>query len=132
MSCTSLKRVVAHAGFDIADIGNGKAVEMFGGSTTHVLDVMWPLVAPEAEKRSVTYEDFGEALRGDTLTHAIAVIKEELLAFFPSSRRKLMEKLIARMDAIVEQAAEKMESEIANVQMPTATGGSSPISVQAS
>ena len=128
ISCASLKRVEAHAGFDFADVGNGKAVEMFGGSTTHVLDVLWPLVQADAEKRGIAYDSFGEGLRGDCLTDAIAALKEELLSFFPSSRRRLMQKLIERMDAIVEQAGQQAEVEIGNVQMGTVTGGISPTS----
>ncbi len=128
ISCSSLKRIAGHAGFDIADVGNGKAIDLFGGNTSHLLDVLWPLVKADAEKRGIDQDSFGDGLRGDSVSDATAVLKEELLSFFPTARRRLLHRLLDRMEKIVEQANQKAEEEIDNVQMATATGGTSPIS----
>jgi hypothetical protein len=129
LSCASLKRVAAKAGFDLADFSNGKAVELFGGTTTHLADVLWALVESQAQGRQIDETSFGEALRGDCLSDAVAVLKEELLSFFPSQRRKLMQKLLAKMDTVVEQMAAKAEVAIENLQPPSESGGSLPIAV---
>ena len=128
VSCSALKRIAAHAGFDIADISNGKAIDLFGGNPTHLLDVLWPLVKADAEKRGIDIDSFGDGLRGDALSTATDTVKEELLAFFPTPRRRLMERLLARMEKIVEQSLVTAEKEIDNVQMPSAIGGTLPTS----
>lgn len=132
ISCSSLKRVAANAGFDFADISNGKAIDMFGGNATHLLDVLWPLVKADAEKRGIDHDSFGDGLRGDAVAEATAVLKEELLSFFPSTRRLLMKRLLDRMEVIVSQQMEKAASEIDNVQLGTVSGGTSPIRQQES
>lgn len=132
VSCGSLKRVEARAGFDLADVSNGKAVELFSGSTTHLLDVLWPLVESQAQQRDIDEGSFGEGLRGDCLAEATAVLKEELLSFFPSARRKLMQRLLARMDKIVEEMSEQAEQAIESVQIPSASGGTLPIDARES
>lgn len=128
LSCASLKRVAEHTQFDFADISNGKAVALFGGDTTHLLDILWPLVKADAESKGINYDSFGEGLRGDALAAAAAVLKEELLDFFPSSRRALMELLLRKMDAVVQQASEQAAKEIENVRLSTESGGKSPTS----
>ena len=128
ITCASNKRIAAHAGFDFADIANGKAVELFGGDTAHLLDILWPLVKADADTRGIDYDSFGDGLRGDCLVDATTVLKEELLLFFPSPRRLLMQKLVAKMEKIVSEASQKVQQEIDNVQMPTASGGMLPTS----
>jgi|688.fasta_scaffold65264_10 hypothetical protein len=132
LSCASLKRVAAHAGFDIADITNGKALDLFGGNTTHLLDILWPLVKADAEKREIDIDSFGDGLRGDCMADAAAVLQEELLTFFPSQRRALMQKLLAKMEKVVAEASVELEKEIESVQLHTVRGGNSPTSVQES
>lgn len=132
ITCGSLKRIAAHAGFDIADISNGKAVDLFGGNTTHLLDILWPCVKATAERDGVTYDEFGDGLRGEALSSATAVLKEELLDFFPPSRRALMAKLLARMDKIVGEALQKAAEDIDTVQLPSVTGGTLHTSAQES
>jgi hypothetical protein len=126
ISCSSLKRIAAHAGFDVADISNGKAIDIFGGNTTHLLDVLWPLVATDAEKRGIDSDSFGDGLRGDAIAVSSEALKTELLDFFPSARRRLMIRLLDRMSAIVEQASQRAEKEIDNVQLTMANGGTLP------
>jgi hypothetical protein len=132
ISCSSLKKIQASAGFDFADISNGKAIDMFGGNSTHLLDVAWPLVKADAEKRGIDLESFGDGLRGDAVAEAIAVLKEELLSFFPSTRRLLMKRLLDRMEVIVSQQVEKAVKDIDSVQLDTVNGGMLPIKPQAS
>jgi hypothetical protein len=131
ISCSSLKRIAAHAGFDVADISNGKALDIFSGNTTHLLDVLWPLVLADAEKRDIDADSFGDGLRGDCIATAVEALKSELLDFFPSARRRLVIRLLDRMSAIVEQANQRAEQEIDSVQLAMANGGTLPTSVPA-
>lgn len=128
MSCSSLKRSAEHAGFDIADISNGKAVELFSGNVTHLLDILWPFVKADAESRGISHDSFGDGLRGDSITSAIAVLKEELLDFFPRDRRALMEALLRKMEAVVKEASEQAVRDIESAQPVLVSGGTLPTS----
>jgi len=132
ITCSSLKRITANAGFDIAEIGNGKALELFSGSTTHLLDILWPLVAADAGNRGISEESFGDGLRGDAITGTVKALKEELLDFFPSARRHLMQRLLAKMETVLGQAGEKALADIDAAQASLVTGGNSPTSVRES
>jgi hypothetical protein len=128
VSCSSLKRVAAHAGFDIADISNGKAIDLFGGSTTHLLDVLWPLVQADAESRGIGYDAFGDGIRGDAAAVATEAFKEELLSFFPTTRRNLLARLLERMEKIAAEAAIQAVKDIDNVRLNSVSGGTLPTS----
>lgn len=132
ISCGSLKRVAAKAGFDIADISNGKAVELFSGNTTHLLDILWPLVESQASERAIDETSFGEGLRGDCLADATAVLREELLGFFPSQKRSMMQRLLEKMDKVVQEMAERADLAIESVPMPSVSGGTLPTAAQES
>ena len=115
----SLKRVFEHSGFDIADLSNGKAVELFTGQTTYLLDVLWPLVRTEASTKGVSMENFGDAIRGDSVDRAIDVLREELLGFFPSKKRAMAVPLLKKIDAAMDEAPAQMEK----IQVSTDSGG---------
>jgi hypothetical protein len=124
----SLKRIEAHAGFDIADISNGKAVLLFTGDHRDLVPVVWPLVKKQADEKGIDEENFSEALWGEGVASAIAAVKEALLDFFPPDRRPVIRAMTEKMDAVMRLAVEKGLVEIASVQVVTDPGGSSPIS----
>lgn len=123
----ALKRVFDYAKFDLADLSNNRAVELFTGQTTYLLDVLWPLVQKQAEEKSISLEVFGNALRGDSIDAAIEAIRDELMGFFPSKKRALMVPLLLKIDEAMAAAPKTMES----LQVTTELGGASPTTAQA-
>jgi len=128
ITCGSLKRIEANAGFDFADISNGKAVEMFSGNHREVMAVLWPLVKVQADSQNITPDMIEESLWGEPLEDAIRALRGALLDFFPPSRRVLVAKLLTKMDEAVTTIFTKAEADILKDiegQSDTPTGGTS-------
>jgi hypothetical protein len=51
-------------------------------------DVLYCLCKDQAEKQSISDEDFGRALAGDAITQAADAFVEELIDFFPDARAR--------------------------------------------
>jgi hypothetical protein len=51
-------------------------------------DVLYCLCKDQADKQSITDEDFGRALAGDAITLAADAFVEELIDFFPDARAR--------------------------------------------
>lgn len=126
ITCGSLKRIEEHAGFDLADISNGKAIELFTGNHRTLLPILWPLVRASAEAKSIDFDNFADALWGQGLENAIAAVKEALLDFFQPSRRPLIHALIAKMEAVMAAATEQGMAEVESARLDTVIGGKQP------
>ncbi|MFM7927420.1 MAG: hypothetical protein ACKO9Q_06865, partial [Pirellula sp.] len=78
-------------------------------------DVLYCLCKDQADKQSITDEDFGRALSGDVITQAADAFVEELIDFFPDARaraslRKVIETGKAVRDKVVAHAEKVIES----------------------
>ena len=51
-------------------------------------DVLYCLCKDQADKQSISDEDFGRALAGDAITQAADAFVEELIDFFPDARAR--------------------------------------------
>lgn len=93
----SIKRVRALTGTDLLAIADGKLLERLISDAVLLGDVLWALVKPQAELQGVTDEDFGGALAGDAVEEATKVFLEELVDFFPQSRRALLKRALTAL-----------------------------------
>ena len=78
-------------------------------------DVLFVLCAPEAEKRSVSDEDFGRALRGDALDSATEALLQGIADFFPQRRKEVLTELLTKMRTYQGRVT---EAAIARVKSP--------------
>jgi hypothetical protein len=125
-TCGSLKRLAASVGFDLADMKNNKAVELFCGDYTHLLDILWALCKKTAGELGISEEQFGEGLRGDVLSEATEALEAELLDFFPLHRRQLLGSLLARAKEMQAAALAQAARDIEALQVGSDSGGQSP------
>jgi regulator of extracellular matrix RemA (YlzA/DUF370 family) len=73
------------------------------------------LCKDQADKQSITDEDFGRALSGDVITQAADAFVEELIDFFPDARaraslRKAIEAGKAVRDKVISHAERILDS----------------------
>lgn len=132
----SLKRVRDLAGVNLADLGEGEVLERLGRDPVLLGDVLFALCKLQADERGVGDEQFGAALAGDAVEQATTALLEELADFFPSRRRTLLRKALAKMKRIEDLAidaaearldADEMEKEaLAGSQASGSESGSSP------
>lgn len=106
----AMKRVKGLLGVDLMEAVEGKLLERLSGDPVLLCDVVYALVKPQADQASVSDEDFGRSMAGDAIDLATAAFLEELVDFFPSRRRSLLKKAVAKLASrqeIVPTAAEQ-------------------------
>lgn len=103
----AIKRVKA-IGVDLLDVG-GEVFQQLAGDPVLLCDVLWVLCKSQAGENGLTDEQFGRGLAGDALDRATEALLEELISFFPSSRRHLMEKALAKTMELQGKAMEHAE-----------------------
>ena len=55
-----------------------------------LVDIIYVLCKPEADKLGISDEQFGGLMNGDSVEEATAVFIEELIDFFPTARRPML------------------------------------------
>lgn len=87
-----------------------------------LVDVLYAVCKPEADKLGVTDEQFGEAMVGDVIANATAALLDEIVDFFPGTKRLAMQKILRAVRRFetatrqkLEEMDEKFENELASV-----------------
>lgn len=110
----AVKRVKGLLDVDLLDVVNGKLLERLVSDPILLCDVLYCLCKPQADAAGVTDSDFGRSMAGDVIELATGAFLEELVDFFPSRRRTVLQKALAKLKALetkVLTAAEaKMDS----------------------
>lgn len=121
VNVATIKRVRALCGVDLAQIADFTEYDVTD-SLLHKLsvdpvllvDVLYAVCKPEAEAKNVTDENFGAAIMGDVIVSAINALLEEMVDFFPGSKRKILHQLLVlsrRFDKEIEQEIQNVLNE---------------------
>jgi len=128
----AIKRVRALIGYDLLSMLNGNGSQRLITDPVLLVDVLYALCRPEADRLSVTDEDFGRSMAGDAIEHATQALLEELVSFCPNPRdRKRLRKFVTTMWTTMEKARDVLERKLderledASRQALTGLGGSS-------
>lgn len=110
VTVASIKRVRDLCGVDLLDIvQSGKSddglIARLATDPVLLCNVVYALCQPEAAAAGVSDEQFGEAMGGDALDGATTALLEDLVAFFPSARRQVLGKALAKLRAVEDRAA---------------------------
>lgn len=102
-----------------------RLLEQLSSDPVLLVDVLYAICKPDADKQGVTDEEFGEAMAGDAIEQATEALLDEIVDFFPSARRQVMRKILnatrrfediarTRLDRILqdEQFEAKLVSEL--------------------
>jgi hypothetical protein len=84
------------------------------GDPVSLVDVLYCLCKDEADKRTVTDEDFGRSMGGDALEKAVEAFLAELTDFFPDARvRAALQKILTVSrrirDIVLTEAIDELE-----------------------
>ena len=71
--------------------------------TYTLVNVLWVLVSKEAGERGTTDEDFGRSLAGDQVEDATNAMLEEIIDFFPQSRRPILRKALEKANLLTQE-----------------------------
>ena len=120
VTVATVKRVRALCKVDLNSIveldkNNKPSAELLEQLSTDpvlLVDVLYAVCKPQADKLGVSDEDFGEAMAGDAIEHATSALLEEVIDFFPEAKRMLMRKILSASRKFSEAAKRKLETEL--------------------
>ena len=71
-----------------------RLLEQLSSDPVLLVDVLYAICKPDADKQGVTDEEFGEAMAGDAIEQATEALLDEIVDFFPSAKRQVMRKIL--------------------------------------
>lgn len=80
-----------------------------------LVNTLYVMCSAQADQRKMSDEDFGRAFDGDVLEAAANALLEEVLHFFPSSRRKILRATVDKSMELAEQMQTKALATIAGM-----------------
>jgi regulator of extracellular matrix RemA (YlzA/DUF370 family) len=117
INVAAVKRIRGLLGMDLyALVDDGfKSLSKLVSDPVNLADVLYCLCKDQADKQSISDEDFGRALAGDAITQAADAFVEELIDFFPDARaraslRKAIEAGKAVRDKVISHAERILDS----------------------
>ncbi|MCP4248087.1 MAG: hypothetical protein GY778_13655 [bacterium] len=111
----ALKRVRDLLDVDLLDLVEGKLIERLIGDPVLLCDVIYAVCKPAADEQSITDQDFGAAMAGDSIDRATKALLEELVNFSPSPKdRKNLSKVLEATWAAMDQAREVIGQRLAS------------------
>ena len=91
---------------------SAELLERLSSDPVLLVDVLYAICKPQADKLGVSDEDFGEAMAGDAIEHATTALLEEIIDFFPEAKRLVMRKILSASRKFSEAARKKLETEL--------------------
>lgn len=90
INVTAVKRIRGLLGIDLyALVDDGfKSLSKLVSDPVTLADVLYCLCKDQADKQSISDEEFGRVLAGDAITQAADAFVEELIDFFPDARAR--------------------------------------------
>jgi len=124
ITVASIKRVKAYVEVDLLDAVEGHLLQKLSLDPVLLCDVIYAVCKPDADKLEITDEQFGQAMAGDAIDRATAALLEELVDFFPQSRRKVLRTAVEKFHLLetmaYDKAMERLESPELEQQMKEA------------
>jgi hypothetical protein len=117
INVAAVKRIRGLLGIDLYSLVDDgfKSLSKLVSDPVTLSDVLYCLCKDQADKQSITDENFGRALSGDAITQAADAFVEELIDFFPDARarasfRKAIEAGKAVRDKVISHAETILDS----------------------
>jgi len=101
-----IKRVKTLLSVNLIDAIEGKLIEQLVSDPVLLCDVIYAICKPEADTKEVSDEEFGRAMAGDAIDNATTALLEELVDFFPSGKRQVLAKALAKLKTFQTKAVE--------------------------
>ena len=91
---------------------SAELLERLSSDPVLLVDVLYAVCKPQADKLGITDADFGEAMAGDAIEYATSALLEEVINFFPESKRMVMQRILSASRKFSEAARKKLEAEL--------------------
>ena len=115
VNVATIKRVRALCGVDlntIVEVEDGKPsaklLEKLSSDPVLLVDVLYAVCKPECDQRGVSDEDFGAAMAGDSVEAATDALLDEVIDFFPETKRRAFRKILSASRRFGEAAKRRL------------------------
>lgn len=98
LNIASAKKVKDAVGFDLLSEDVGEMVGRLAVDPVMLCDVIYVMVSDQAERNSITDEDFGESMAGDAIGTATEALLDEIVDFFPPRKRVVLRMALDKME----------------------------------
>lgn len=138
INVATIKRVRGLVGIDLYGLVDEgfQALAALLDDPVRLADVLFCLCKDEADKASVSDEDFGRALAGDAIARAADAFVDELVDFFPDARtRASLRRVIEAGRQVRQRVLDQVEEALATIDPDReasaliASSGGSPVSL---
>ena len=138
----TIKRVRALCDVNLANIitisGTTPKVDLLerlGNDPVLLVDVLYAAVKPEADTKGISDQEFGQAMSGDAIEMATTALLDEVIDFFPETKRKVFRKILdatrrfeakskAALQTLLDDPALDGKIDAALAQLMTSSGNS--------
>lgn len=133
----AIRRVRGALGIDLLTVldNGGELLARLHDDPVTLVDVLYVVCRPEADRRGVTDEEFGRSMSGDALLQGSEALMQGLVDFFPDARKRAtLTKLLAKMRTMADRIIDHAEAVIDAIDPDSAvrsvidSSGSSPAS----
>jgi hypothetical protein len=129
LNVDAIRRVRSVLNINLLEAIEGKLLERLITDPVLLCDILFVVIQPEAIAKEISDEDFGRSLGGDVLDVATTALLEELVDFFPSAKRTVFRKALAKLKQLetlaIETATRRLESSELEERMKTALASTS-------
>jgi hypothetical protein len=129
LNVDAIRRVRSVLNINLLEAIEGKLLERLITDPVLLCDILFVVIQPQAITHGISDEDFGRSLGGDVLDVATTALLEELVDFFPSAKRTVFRKALAKLKQLeilaIETATQRLESSELEERMKTALASTS-------
>lgn len=109
----TVKRVRSVCGVDLLSAVGGDLIERLMRDPVLLVDTLYAVCKPEADRLGVSDEDFGRGMAGDAIDSGTKALIQELVSFTPNPRdRANLARVIETMWKAMDQARDRIETRI--------------------
>lgn len=119
ISVDAIKRVRAHLKIDLMALDQGLFEKLISDPIL-LCDLVYVLCKPEADAQKITDEDFGRSMGGDAIDGATEAVLKELVGFFPSGRRELIQHAVEKLRRLETLALDRAHKKLDSKEMEQA------------
>jgi hypothetical protein len=105
---TTLRRVKSLTDVRLMDAVDGELIPQMSQDFLLLGEVLFAVCKPQADRESITQEEFESGLAGDHLTEARDALVEALLEFLPEDQRRLLTKAVAHQREVTARGMEML------------------------
>ena len=108
----TIKRVKDLLGINLVQAITGDLIEKVENDICLFVDILYVVCKQQAQANNISDEKFGELLGGDSLEKATEAFLDQLIDFFPETRRRLYHNALSKTKQAEMLVVQKLEKKL--------------------